>query len=80
VWPALVAAVPQHPSFHMNLRGRQDLPMARVHAHKTAVLLEHGDSCTLQRSPSQSATNRGDGHVEYSQTPQRLQPTRTTCA
>jgi hypothetical protein len=37
---ALVAEIPQHPSYHLNLRGRQDLPIARLHASRTALALE----------------------------------------
>jgi hypothetical protein len=37
---AAVATEPQHPSFFMNLRGRADLPVARVQASPTLVELQ----------------------------------------
>lgn len=37
---AIFAAAPQHPSFVKNLRGRSDLPLARVSAAPTRVVLE----------------------------------------
>src|SRR5213076_525414 len=37
---AAVATEPQHPSFFMNLRGRADLPLARVQASPTLVELQ----------------------------------------
>ena len=43
---ALVSKTPQHPSYHMNLRGRQDLPIARLAASKTAVSFEQSQGPT----------------------------------
>jgi hypothetical protein len=43
---ALVSKTPQHPSYHMNLRGRQDLPIARLSASKTAVSFEQSQGPT----------------------------------
>jgi len=40
---ALVAGTPQHPSFHMNLAGRQDFTLATLESRRSALVLEQRD-------------------------------------